>query len=134
MTHHTFHLHFWQVEDNKMSFGKWTIDFSICEMKKKSFKNLGYISVSVRDSSNSLATIIAGHLLKMATGGKKKDAYFNDNYSDIFANCLLKVWLDKNETFLMGFHDVWKRWKWWTLCFDFWNTTCCLRVQSRVDN
>ena len=40
--------------------------------EKKSFKNLRYISVSVRDSSNSLATIIAGHLLKMATGGKKR--------------------------------------------------------------
>ena len=73
--------------------------------EKKSFKNLRYISVSVRDSSNSLATIIAGHLLKMATEAKK-DTYFNDNYSDIFANCLLKVWLDKNETVLMGFHDV----------------------------
>ena len=40
--------------------------------EKKSFKNLGYISVSVRDSSNSLATIIAGHLLKMATGAQKR--------------------------------------------------------------
>ena len=73
MTHHTFHLHFWQVKVWSKMNNRQSV-----QNKKKRVKNLRDISMSFRDSSNSLATIIAGHL-KIATTVKNRR--LNDNWA-----------------------------------------------------
>ena len=136
----------WHITHSIYIFGKsksgrkWTIGISRVFKIKKRVKNLRDISMSFRDSSNSLATIIAGHL-KIATTVKNRR--LNDNWAIAWVSFLQSATLLVIVSFLkFGWTKIeqfsWNaialkmsKYLWWFLATTWFAAVICNELLAR---